>query len=160
MALITLQHTDINSGNKVAIICTNVSVGYKKTTMAHPNANYDGDTPTVRVQSVSVENPTYNLQGIKFNSGVATHGGFTVMTEALFKDFFTLDNLDTDPIILNITYDTSETLKSLHKYSGTRTADIPVAVTGTSAFNISVTDTRDGYMPIGTLSLQETKKVV
>lgn len=163
MALITLQHTNINSGAKVAILCSGLTVGYSKTNMANPNANYEPDTTTVRVQSKSIANPIYTLQNIKLNSGVVTvKSGVTTyntLTEEMLKDFFVLENTDTDPIILNVTYGDSTTLKSLHKYASVRTADIPVTFNGSVKLSIDANDSRDAYMPIGSIILLETKKI-
>lgn len=157
MATVTLTHTNINSGNPVRIICSGVNVGYSKTNANNPNANYSADTPVVRVQSQSIANPIYALQNVKLNIGEATVGGQTVLTEELLKDFFVLANDDSDPIILNVTYGSNQTLKSLHKYSSARTANIPVTFDGKMNFNLDVNDSKDAYMPIVTITLVETK---
>lgn len=160
MALVTLQHTNINSGNKVAIPCSGVSVGYTKTNSNNPNANYDGEEPVVRVQNKSLGNPLYTLTNIKLDPNTTTIKTFTVLTQELLKQFLTVANDDSDPILLNVVYGDSTNWTSLNKYSGSRVSDIPVTIQGGITVSLNTREVRDAYMPtISGITLVETKKV-
>lgn len=172
-SLVTLTHTDINGGEPVVVICNTVKAGYNKINSANPNANYDGDSPIVRVQTKSITNPIYTIGGVKYNTGLkviedeVTYDDavkvdgviYNLLTEELAKDLFTLENSDTNPIILNVYYGDGKQMLSLQKYSGSRTADIPVTLNGTLDITLSTDDSKDAYMPLGSIILLETKKI-
>lgn len=157
MALITLQHSSINNGNKVSIPCSTATIGYNKSNINNPNENYDGDSPIVRVQSKSISNPIYTLQRIHLDRG--TYGGLTALSQELLKQFLTLANDDSDPIYLNIKYDSSTQWSSLNKYTGSRVNDIPVTINGGITVTLSPEDSEDAYIPITSITLLEVKKV-
>lgn len=161
-SLVTLKHSSINSGNAVAVLCSDVKVGYSKTNSSNPNANYSADTPLTRVQTQSISNPIYVLSNVKYDpntTSITINGvSYTVLTLEMLKDFFALENDDTNPITLKVTYGSNVSLKSLHKYSGVRTANIPVTFNGRADFTIDTKDSKDGYLPVGSINLLETKK--
>lgn len=159
MALITLQHTSINSGNKVSLPGSVVTIGYNKNNVNNSNENYSADNPVTRVQSKSIANPVYNIQRIVIDYENTTFAGYTAITQELLKQFLTLANTDSDPIYLNIIYGTNTNWSSLEKYSGSRANDIPVTINGGVNVNLDVQDSQDGYFATTSISLIETKKV-
>lgn len=93
MARITLQHSSINSGNEVVVLGNIVPV-YAKQNSKNPNANYS--TTGVPVQSVSVENASYQLlMEVRINP-IADNA----MTLSLLQQFFKLANDPLNPIYL------------------------------------------------------------
>src|SRR6056297_331243 len=100
MALLTIKHSSINSGNPVFIQAKGFSATYNKKSMADPNANYSEDTPVVRVQSKNLENLVYTIIGVVLYDSGDTIKGYTALTVDLLKDFLVLANDDSDPIIL------------------------------------------------------------
>jgi len=159
MAILTITHTDINSGNPVFIQGKQFSMTYNKKSMADPNANYSEDEPVVRVQTKSIENPLYIVTAVVLYEVGDTIGGITAMTEDLLKEFYTLANDDSDPIILNYTDNNSIAFKSLQKYSGSRTVNIPVTLNGQLKIDSAMGTNMAKLQEIGVIQFKETKKV-
>lgn len=156
MAQILLTHTTINSGSPVLVLCKNISIGYKKNTTGSPNENFDGDLVPRRIAK-SIDVPTYNLT-CTLDITNATVNSYTVMTQALLKDFITLDNDDSDPLTLNIIYGSSTQWKSIQKVSSVRVDEIPCMISG-STIGISASDVVDGAKPSYTLTIEEVREV-
>ena len=154
---VTIKHTSINGGEPVKVYCTEVNVIYGKNIDGKPNANYDTEKCS-RVQSLSLENPKYNLLNVKLGEGG--------LTFELLQQFYKLPNDDSDPIILNVVYGTKdslsnsspETFKDLVGFDGV-TTDIPVTVTGNLNVPFNTTDSRHAYMPSFGIMFKEVRKV-
>lgn len=142
--LVQLTHTDINSGNPVQILCTAVRVGFNKKNDKTPNANYD-QYPS-DVQSVGRENVKYTLQSAKIDKGDLTY--------SLFLDFINLEHDDSDPILLNVKYNSKYLTDSLGA-----TTDIPVTIDGTANMTFSTIDSRDAAVPEVNIPLVEVYNV-
>ena len=141
MATVTLTHEDINSGNPVTVLCNNIVIGGKKNVISTPDANGDG---IVEAQTQSIENFTYVLSGINYTGAANTLTWDNVIT--LYKSKYD----GTNYITLNVTYG-STGLKGLEE-----STDIKVVVESLS-LPISTVDTRNAYIPVGTITLRETK---
>jgi hypothetical protein len=154
---VTLTHSTINNGEPVQIYCTQVVVIYNKTNDSKPNANYSTTTCS-RVQSLSLENPKYNLVNVKLGEGGLT---FEVL-----QQFLKLPNIDTDPVKLEVIYGTKEALtnptidnfKNLKGFDGTTTS-IPVTFDGSINIPFDTIDSRHAYMPNFSIMLKEVREV-
>lgn len=156
---ITLRHDGVNNGDYVRVFATSVAVTLNKNNAKRPNANYGSGI--VDVQSVSYDNPFYNINNVKFYSGsfsrpsfVPGSGNINNLDYELFKEFFKLAN-DDNPIILNVWYGYGDLLSSFDSSS----TDIPVTFNETNDLIIDTNESREGYLPNGRISLVETKGV-
>ena len=142
---VSLTHTAINSGDSVRVLCNKVTASGTKNNIATPNAT---GTDLVQVQTQSFENPVYKMDGIHYKneSGILTYAD--VLT--LYKSQYNGSNA----ITLNVTYG-GDSPVSLVSASDTVSTDISVIL---KSFNlpIDVTNSKDSYMPVGTLTFQET----
>lgn len=140
---VTLTHSLINGGVPINIYCTSVGTGNKRSINAKPNANVAGP---VEVQGKAVENRKITLQGVMFDTTK------TIVTTEEMEDLLQLAYDGTNAPILTVTYGLTgtETLKSM-----TGSTSIPVILESYN-YPISVTDSRNGYMPIGSMTFIET----
>lgn len=159
MITATLKHTYINSGNPVYVQGTSISQSVSKTNSNQSNGNYSEDTPVVRVQNTGLSNPLYTISKVALYPTGSTIGGVTALTYELLLDFLVIANDDSDPIILNYTDNSSTSFKTLHKYTGSRTTDIPVTFNGTVSITSSFSATKAKLFEVGSIVLMETKKV-
>lgn len=143
-ANITLQHTGINSGTAVRILADKVTVAGKKNNTAKPDAN---GTDHTEVQTNTFENLKYNISGVHYDTSVANSLQYTDVL-ILYKEKYNRGNAAT----LIVTYGNSTILPNL----AGETSGISVILDDFN-FPIDVKDSRNGYMPIGTLSFIETK---
>ena len=141
MSSITLTHEDINSGNPVTVKGARLTISGKKNNVSNPRANGDA---MVEVQTQSYENFKYTLNGIHYTGASGILSWDDVIT--LYKVKYD----GTNPITLNVTYGSSTILNGLSE-----STDITVVLDSLS-LPIDQTDTRDGYMPIGSLTFVET----
>lgn len=144
---LTITHSSLTPTTKV-IQCSGIQIAGKRTVDNQPNANIDGPT---EVQVLAFENQEIALRQVMFD----TRAQATDSTLFTDEDLLTLIKLKydgTNAPILNITYGIAgaKTVKSL---SGS--ANIPVIL---SSYNypVDMNDSRDGYMPTGSLSFTET----
>ena len=142
MARVTIQHADINSGVAVRVKCTGVSVGGKKNNNKTPNANGDD---LVYVQTQSYENLTYSISGIHYT------GESGILSWADVITLYKAKNTSTNYAVLTVTYGDSTQLTGL-----AGTTDIKVAL-DTLNFPISTIDSKEAYLPVGSLTFTETK---
>lgn len=148
-AIITLKQSGVNSGDAMTIICQGVTVSGKKTNQVNPNANFDGDI--VKIHNVSIDNPVYTINNVRFTgaSGVLTYANLL----ALFRSKFT----GSDPVYLKVVYGkTGSTSQLVDSQGATESDGIATVVKGFS-FSINVVDSQDGYLPVATITLIETK---
>jgi hypothetical protein len=138
--IVTLTQTSINSGSAIRVLCDAVRVGWKNNVIVEPSAN---GTAVVEAQTQGFENPTYVLSGVHFTSIGLTYAQLL----SLAKIKYTGSN----PITLSVTYGNGT---SLVGSDGTSTS-IKVAIKDFS-FPIDVTDSKNGVMPIGSITLVET----
>lgn len=140
-ANIALQHTDINSGVAVNIICDAVTVSGKKNIVSTPYANVSGPS---EVQTKAPENFKYVISGVHFTDDANTLTWDHVIT--LYKATYDGTNYAT----LNVNYGDSKVLNGL-----SQSTDIKV-VLEVPNLPISARDSRNGYLPVGTLTFIET----
>lgn len=126
----------------IKVLGQSVTPSGKKNIDVSPSANIDGP---VKAQTQSYENLTFQITGIHFTADSGTITYENVLT--LYRHRF--DN--TNPAYLEVTYGDTKTLKG----SDGTTTKIPV-VLETFNFPISVTDSKNGYMPVGSLTFKET----
>jgi len=136
----------IYNGTTYRVLCDKVLIGGKKSIDVKPYANAGGP---VEGQTLAYENLKYSITGIRYtgDSGTLT---WPIMLE-MYKQAYGGASAtgENGPIVLNVTYGTS----SLVGLEGS--TDIKVLL---SAFNFPVDakDSRNGYLPIGSITLEET----
>ncbi len=140
-ANVLLTHTAINAGSPVRVLSDAVTVSGKRNLNREPNANIFAP---VEVQTQSYENFKYVVNGIRFTEETGTLTWEHVVS--LYKDAYNGNN----PIILNVTYGFDKTLSGL-----SNSTDINV-VLETPTLPINVKITKDGYIPVGSLTFVET----
>ena len=131
-SLAYLRHTDVNSGNPVRILCTQITPSYNCRAESKPNANYG---QLARVQSQNFENPLYSVQNIKL--GIS--GSLTL---SLLKDFIAANYSSTSPLYLSFKYG-----GSWWTSYGTSATDIPVQLNGNISLALDTRDSKDAYRP-------------
>jgi len=155
MTSVTLKHPYINSGNPVIVLCDNVSVSGKCNIEAKPNARQGTSLEPINIQKLSVENLTYSISGIHFTNQVGTLTYNDVL--CLYKArFATVDDATYPEIELGVVY-SSNTLLTGTLVSGTLTTSSVINVVLDSfSYPIDTKDSRNGYMPLGTMTFIET----
>lgn len=143
-AQITLTSPLINSGNPVTLKCNQISVAGKKNITHKPNANVSGP---VYIQTQSFDNLGIGIQGVHFTGTSGT------LTYDQVMDLYTgaYDNTAATTVTLNVRYGVSNYL------SGSDGATNIKVVLESFNYPIDATQTRDGYLPIGSLTFRETK---
>ena len=126
----------------IRVLGQTVTPSGKKNIDVSPSANIDGP---VKAQTQSFENLTFQIQGIHYTTDANTITYENVLT--LYRHKFN----NTNPAYLEVTYGDTKTLKG----SDGTTTKIPV-VLETFNFPISVTESKNGYMPVGSLTFKET----
>ena len=149
MVTVTLTHPSINSGTAVRVLCDNVTVSGKKNNKYDPNANLTGDI--VEVQTQSIENPMYRVQGIHFTgaSGTLTYPMFLTLYRHKYGGAAETGALA--PVTLNVTYGSGTALVGVDG----STTNIKVIMEDFN-FPIDVKDSAGGYLPIGNANFRET----
>ena len=127
----------------IKLLGQTVTPSGKKNLDVSPSANIDGP---VKVQTQSYENLNFNIQGIHLTEDSGTLTFDNILT--LYRHRF--DN--TNPAYLEVTYGDTKTLKG----SDGTTTKIPVVL---ESFNmpLSASDSKNAYMPVGSLTFKETK---
>lgn len=139
MALITLTHTSINSGNAVVILASSVKYTGKRNNKNDPNPN----TAKADVMTVSTENPIIVLSNIYIT------GDADVLTFSDIKVLYKLKNTGSNRATLNIIYDEAEQLLGLDDE-----VEIPV-VLDTFVLTLSAKDSKNAYLPSLTITFTE-----
>jgi len=122
---------------------TSVTVAGQSNTFSKPNAN---GTDIVEVQTQSFNNPLYNIGGIHFTGASGTLS-YPILLSMLKHKYD-----GTNAITLEVQYGNGTNLVG----SDGVTTSIPVIVKSFN-FPINTGDTDDGYMPVASLNLIETK---
>jgi len=140
---VTITHSLINGGTPVTLQCSKVLTGNKRSINAKPNANVDGP---VEVQGKAVENRKISIPNVYFDTEV------TIVTAEEMEDLLQLEYDGTNAPILTVTYGKTgtETLKSM-----TGSTSIPVILESYS-YPVDVSDSKGGYMPVGSMIFVET----
>jgi hypothetical protein len=132
----------------IPVLCTSVNVSGKKSLELSPSANVEGP---VKIQTQSQENLIYAIKGVHFPVNTPTVFTWQNLLE-LYRHKF--DN--TNPAYLEVTYGTFGGATNLTGQNYVLTK-IPVILDSFN-FPIDVGDSRDGYMPVGSITLKETGK--
>ncbi len=134
------------NGLTFRVLCNKITVSGKKNIDVNPYTNSDGP---VEGQTLSYENLSYTLQGVHYINEVGTLTWQALMV--MYKQNYDSNSTGANgPIIMNVTYGDGIML-----YGTEGSTDIKVLV---SSFNlpIDVTDSKEGYLPIGSITLKET----
>jgi hypothetical protein len=145
MAYVKITHEDINSGNPVTVLCNSLTVSGNKTTDSTPDVNIQ-DGP-VEVQTQSFENLNFNINGIHFTGDSNTLTWLDLLT--LYKSKYD----GTNAITLNVVYG----LSNEKVLSGLSASSDISCVLKTISFPISVVESKNGYLPVGNITLIETE---
>jgi hypothetical protein len=137
---ITITHSGLNSGSPIKIMGTAVVVAFNKRNDKTPNANYD--QYPADIQNLSRENVKYTLQNCKIDKGDLTY--------SLLLDLFNLEHNPSNPLILNVLYNSKYLVDSLGS-----TTDIPVAIDGGLSVTFSTIDSKDASVPVVNIPLIE-----
>ena len=122
---------------------TSVTVGAQANITSNPDANGTGVT---EVQTLSFNNLMYNIQGVHF-TGTANTLTYVALLNMLKHKYD-----GTNAITLQVQYGDGTDLVG----SDGTTTSIPVVVKNFN-FPIKTDDSRDGYMPVASIQLVETK---
>ena len=144
-AEVRLVSSQITAPTDVRILCERVTVSGKKNTVVKPNANGDNIT---EVQTQGFENPKYILAGVRFDPNASE----SILTYKNVLELLKAKYNGSSQVLLQVTYGTSNTLLSTSDLTST---SIPV-VLESFTFPVDVRDSRDGYLPVATLSFVET----
>jgi len=155
VASVTLKHPLINSGAEVRVLCSNISISGSCNINAKPNAYQLTSHEPGEAQKISTENLRYSISGVHFTNQSGTFKYIDLLT--LYKSrFAAVDDATYPEIELRVIYGSTPLV------SGTMTVNqvtqdtvINVLLTDFS-FPIDVTDSREGYMPVGTMNFVET----
>jgi len=138
----------IYNGVTYKVLCNVVQIGGNKNVDVKPYTNSGGP---VEGQTLSYENLTYTLQGVHYTgeSGTLTWPAMLSM----YRHGYDGDDTGVNgPIVLNVTYGNDVNLVGTDGV----TTDIRVLVKSFS-LPIDAKDSRNGYLPIGNITLVETK---
>jgi hypothetical protein len=149
---LTLTHPSINSGVAVAVKCTTCTVSGKKNNVRNPDAN--SVTSQVEVQTQSTENLKIVLSGVHFTGTANTLTYAHLLTLYRLRYGGSGAVASEQAATLNVTYGKPGSTTTLTGFDGVTTS-IKVLLDDFS-FPINMTETKDGYMPIGTITLIET----
>jgi hypothetical protein len=143
-SIVTLTY----NGVTYRVLCNQVNVSGKKNNDSTPYTNIAGP---VEAQTGAFENLLISLQGVHFTgeSGTLTWAGLISMYKQPYGGASATGVQG--PITLNVRYGSTVNLTGLEG-----STNIKVVVDSFS-FPIDTKDSRDGYLPIGTVTLKETK---
>ena len=139
MTYVKLTH----DGTTYTVQATSVTVGGQANIVTTPDAN---GTEVTEVQTLSFANPIYNIQGVHF-TGVADTLTYSALLDMLKHKYD-----GTNAITLQVRYGEDVDLVG----SDGTTTSIPVVVKNFN-FPITTKDSKDGYMPVASIQLVETK---
>lgn len=144
---VTITHSSLTPTSKI-ISCQAVNVGGKRNIDSQPWANINGPT---EVMVNAFENQTIAIPMVFYDTRAS----------ALDSSLFTIEDVQTlikstydgtDAPILTVKYSDNGT-KQLQSLSGSNT--VPV-VLKSYTYPINIMDSKDGYMPTGSLTFVET----
>ena len=141
-ALALLTHTAVNGGTPVRIMCDSITPSGTKNNNKKPNANGQS---MPEVQTQTYENLKYLLGGVHY-TGVANQLAYTDIL-ALYTSKYNGSNA----AVLNITYGDGLVLPGL---SGSTDIDVILDI---FSLPISAKDSKNGKLPVGSLTFSETK---
>lgn len=151
-AQVTLTHSSINGGGPVTVRCQQVQIGGRKNVEAKPNANM-GDQ--VEVQTVSVENLNYVLQGVMLSQASTSTSGSTLTYPQLLQ-LWKQRNTPGSEINMTITYG-KDLATATFVPNFALTSSVIKAVVTDFSMPIDVSDSRGGYLPVASITLKETR---
>lgn len=148
MAVITLTSSAL-TGSPVRVLCSSVTVGLKKNLSNKPIEN---GTNLAEINTLSFNNPTYTLNNVKITGASGT---------LTFKNMLELLKLNydgTNAPTLTITYGPSTTLEHMEADNNLAiTAEAIPVILDAGSIVISAEDSRNGYLPMASLTFIETK---
>ena len=147
MALVTITHPAITGVKR--IYCDTVRPSGKKNLGHDPEANVKGPS---EVHTQTYENIKFIIQGIKFtqDSDALTWGDVLKLYRAKYNG--------ENPAILNVSYGYGSNERDLFTISpeDVELTDMP-CILESFDYPINVRETREGYIPTGSITLMETK---
>lgn len=143
VTLAQLTHASINSGTPVRLLCTNINISGKTNISVEPDANGNNQ---VEVHKQSYENLIYNISGLHFTgaANTLTYTDLLTLYRAKYGGSYA-------PAYLTATYGDGTVLKGVDG----STTSIKVLLESFN-FPISMTDSKNGYMPVANVVLRET----
>lgn len=150
-AQVTLTHSSINGGSAVTVNCQQVTTAGKKNYQADPNANITG---IVEVQTVSIENPSFVMQGVVLAQASTSTSGSTLTFPQVIQ-LYKQPNTPGNEITMTIRYGKDLASATAIPNSALTSTSIKVVLTDYS-MPIDVSDSRGGYRPIASLTFKET----
>ena len=146
MAVVTLTHPSINSGTAVTVLCDQINIGGKKNIS---NNSYVNGTSQAEIHTQSYENLAYQVQGIHFTGGANTLTYPMLLT--LYRAKY--DATAATTCTLNIVYGAGTT-STVVGVDGS-TTNIKVVMESFN-FPLSVKESKNAYMPVGSINFVET----
>lgn len=140
MAILTIQDDDIDSGNEVKILSNDIVLSGNKNNSKQPNTN----TVITEIQTNTHENLSYNITNIYVTGEDGTFTWEHAMI--LYKKQYDGTNYST----LHIEYSEDTEVTGLNGSSDIR------VVMDSVRFKINVADSKDGYLPMITMTFSET----
>jgi hypothetical protein len=144
MASVILTNTSLTP-TSLTIKCNQINTSYKKNNVAKPNANIDGP---VEVQTQSFENPVYTVSGVHFLLSDTTTIQHSHLLDLLAQKY---DGTNNSTLIVTYGDGSGRVLAD----STGATSGIKVVLDSFS-YPVDVSDSRNGYMPIGNIVFRET----
>jgi hypothetical protein len=148
MASITLTNAALTPST-VTVYCSSVSYSIRKNNYVQPIEN---GTNMAYVQTNSFDNPMITLNNVIITNTTNTLSMSNVL-ELLSHQYD-----GSNPILLDLDYGKKGVTYGLPKWTPTGIYQTAVSVILDSAnFNISAQDSKEGYMPIGTITFVQTR---
>ena len=152
-ATVTITSSNL-TGTTVRLLCSSVTLGVKKNISNKPIEN---GTELAEIQTQSFNNPTYTINSLKITNATGTFSTINLL------ELMALKYSGTNAPTLTITYGYTDPVRGYSEQtlphwtsSGIVTTAIPV-ILDTGNVNIDVKDSKEGYMPIGSLTFIQTK---
>jgi hypothetical protein len=143
MTSVKLKHGAVT----YTVPCIKVQAEARRAVSVKPNANPDD---IVEAQTQGFENPVYTIQGVYFTGNART--GETVLTQKALLGMLKQNNTGSGDLKLVVQYGDSDYLYSWDAVS----SEIPVVMKAFT-FPLDTTDSKNSYMPVGNITLVETK---
>lgn len=147
-AIITLQHSSINSNTPVRVLASNVSITGKANNESKPTGN---GTQLTEVLNKSWENPQIRLQNIRI---------LPVANTLQVTDLYTLLKIkyggSTAAPTLTVQYGNSQLTSTTRTLVGAAGTSPIKVILDNFNMDLNTTESKDGYAPMASLNFIET----